>query len=389
MTMKRMLFFYQGRFSYTNTTVQAGLQAQFPGSEIRGININDLLKKRPLVLMANALAAGRQYGWDLVRRKRDLDDSFFGTSYIFEQVRRLALEVHRNWPVDCSFQTQSIFDCSAPGVPHYVYTDHTYESCKEYPIYGRALCTPVRPEWLIDLERGIYEHATCVFTMSHNVSQTLIAAYGLSADKVQCVRAGCNALHEQLKAIPLDLSRYQAKNILFIGKEWERKGGPELVAAFQRVRQVQAEATLTIAGCRPKLSEPGVRVVGLLPLDAVAALYASAAVFCMPSKTEPVGIVFLEAMAAGLPVIALRLGAAPDFVLDGLTGLTLKPDDIPALAEALVKLLSAPELCRKMGQEGRTLVSSNYTWAGTCAALAGRIRGDLGLGETLPGQARE
>jgi glycosyltransferase involved in cell wall biosynthesis len=83
-------------------------------------------------------------------------------------------------------------------------------------------------------------------------------------------------------------------------------------------------------------------------------------------------------MAAGLPVIALRLGAAPDFVIDGETGITVRPDDVAALADAMCRLLDNPEECHRLGGNGRRLVMARYTWDHVCADMACHMRQVVG-----------
>jgi len=80
--------------------------------------------------------------------------------------------------------------------------------------------------------------------------------------------------------------------------------------------------------------------------------YANADVFCLPSVQEGFGIVFLEAMVAGLPVVACRAAAVPEVVLDGQTGLLVPPRDPVALATALGTLLADPERARALGRAG-------------------------------------
>lgn len=175
--IRRVLFFQQGSFSHTNASVLAGLRQQLPHVEIRCVDVHALLKRCGALLFANGLSTCRHYGWDLLRRRRDLYDAFFGTPYLFHSVRNLARQAHRDWPADVSFQTQSMFDCSAPGTPHFVYTDHTYASCRSYPVYGKHIWSPTRPDWLIELERTVYDHAACVFTMGQNAADYLRQFY--------------------------------------------------------------------------------------------------------------------------------------------------------------------------------------------------------------------
>ena len=101
---------------------------------------------------------------------------------------------------------------------------------------------------------------------------------------------------------------------------------------------------------------------GRLEDDELAAVYHGCDVFVMPSRDEGFGIVFLEAMAAGKPVVGARAGATPDVVIDGQTGLLVEYADKEGLARQLISLLSDPELCRRLGCEGRRLVESKYTF---------------------------
>src|SRR5207249_9770161 len=93
--------------------------------------------------------------------------------------------------------------------------------------------------------------------------------------------------------------------------------------------------------------------LGEVQRTALAVEYVSAHCFCLPSVQEGFGIVFLEAMAAGLPVVACRAAAIPEVVLDGVTGVLTPPRDPVALAAALEGLLRDPERARRLGAEGR------------------------------------
>jgi glycosyltransferase involved in cell wall biosynthesis len=84
-------------------------------------------------------------------------------------------------------------------------------------------------------------------------------------------------------------------------------------------------------------------------------------VFCLPSEQEGFGIVFLEAMASGLPVVSTTAAAIPEVVLDGQTGLLVPPRDVPALAEALLRLLGDPALVARLRAGGRQHVR-RFSW---------------------------
>ena len=93
-----------------------------------------------------------------------------------------------------------------------------------------------------------------------------------------------------------------------------------------------------------------------MPFARLLAEYRNAAVFALPSAQEGFGIVFLEAMASSLPVVAARAAAVPEVVADGSTGILVPVNDHAALAEALMKLLQDEQLRRTLGFAGRDRV---------------------------------
>ncbi|GAB4581817.1 MAG: glycosyltransferase family 4 protein [Anaerolineales bacterium] len=112
-----------------------------------------------------------------------------------------------------------------------------------------------------------------------------------------------------------------------------------------------------------------VKFLGFIPDEEVPALYRKATIFVMPSRedlqassVEGFGIVFLEASACGLPVVASNSGGIAEAVREGETGLLVPPDDPSALAQALYHLLTDPGRCRRMGQAGRAWVEREMNW---------------------------
>jgi glycosyltransferase involved in cell wall biosynthesis len=246
----------------------------------------------------------------------------------------------------------------ALGRPYFVYTDHPILANRYFP-GGEERVSHWRD--CLARERRNLEGAGRVFAMSSHATRALLQEYGLPAERVVRVNAGCNSR----PPLTTDPERYDRQRVLFVGVDWERKGGPELLEAFRFVRRELPGARLTIVGCSPRVQEAGVEVVGLVPLERVAEHYARASVFCMPSRREPFGIVYLEAMRAGLPVVSLDLGAAPDFVIENETGHRAPVGDVPGLAARLLALLRDPAKCRRFGEAGRRLVECQYTWERT------------------------
>ena len=130
--------------------------------------------------------------------------------------------------------------------------------------------------------------------------------------------------------------------------------------------------------------EPGVELLGYLPKSDPAAAarlqaaYEAADVFCLPTRFEPFGIVVLEAMFNGLPVVGARSWAMPDMVDEGVTGHVVDRDDVDALADRLLRLLTDPEAARRMGEAGRRRAHERFTWDAVArtmlAQIAGRVR---------------
>jgi glycosyltransferase involved in cell wall biosynthesis len=101
-----------------------------------------------------------------------------------------------------------------------------------------------------------------------------------------------------------------------------------------------------------------VAFLGHVTRDALALEYSRARCFCLPTVQEGFGLVFAEAMAAGLPVVACRAAAVPELVHDGETGLLVPPRTPAALAAALERMLGDDRLRKEMGMAGRARVET-------------------------------
>ncbi len=362
----------------SNAAIVRALAEYFPELQLDAICVSDLIRSRKLLLLANAFWVFIEYGRDIVTRRRKLRDCFYRTTYLFRRTKTLVSERLSEGEYLFSFQHRSLFDGSKDGLPNYVYTDHTHLANLSYPAFDRRDLFSSR--W-IELEANIYRNARLNFTRSSNVSRSIVEDYGCSPNRVVCVYAGTNVgAHFEI-----DEAKYCSKNVLFVGIDWERKGGPELVEAFRRVLEVHPDARLTIVGCSPKVDVPNCDVVGKVSLQSLNDYYEKASVFCLPTRLEPFGVVFLEAFAHALPVVATDIGAIPDFVWDGQTGYLVGTGDIEHLAEVLIRLLQNPEHCRTLGEKGRSLVLERYTWEKVGAEIAKNIRNTLGNSSTRAG----
>ncbi|WP_035805583.1 glycosyltransferase family 4 protein [Kitasatospora mediocidica] len=173
-----------------------------------------------------------------------------------------------------------------------------------------------------------------------------------------------------------------------------RKGQDTLITAMPRILAVEPDTVLLIVGGGPYLADlrrlaeatgvaDSVRFTGSVPWAELPAHYGAGDVFAMPCRTrrggldvEGLGIVYLEASATGLPVVAGDSGGAPDAVLEGRTGYVVPGGAPGAAAERIVRLLGDEGLRRELGAAGRRWVEEAWRWD----LLAGRL-GALLAGE--------
>ena len=106
-----------------------------------------------------------------------------------------------------------------------------------------------------------------------------------------------------------------------------------------------------------------VHLIGHVDDDSVlASAYREARLTVLPSEYEAFGLVLLESLAAGTPVVASRVGGIPEFVEDGRAGLLVPPKSPPALAEAIARVWNDHDLARRLGEYGRDHVVPRYQW---------------------------
>ena len=173
-------------------------------------------------------------------------------------------------------------------------------------------------------------------------------------------------------AEPFEELRDGTINILFVGRFEERKGLIHLLRAYHRLRKRHVDARLLIIGSGPRQREyrrfiglrqiRDVEFLGRVSDDAKARYFASADIFCAPATgQESFGIVLLEAMAAGVPIVASDIHGYKNVVQRGVQGLLVEPRNHRALAAALYRLSSDADLRHRMGEEGRAK-APEYSW---------------------------
>jgi len=244
-----------------------------------------------------------------------------------------------------------------PAKPHFIFEDFTIKMAeREYPQWVKFFTEEEKNKW-IKLETETYQNATMIFTVSDHTRNAIINDYGVEEWKVVTTYNGVN-----IKELPVFEKDYSGKIILFVGIEFERKGGLALINAFKEVKKEIKDVKLVIVGARPHVNIPDVEIKGELNHEMTLQQYKNASIFAMPSICEPFGIAFLEAMAYKTPCIGTTVDAMPEIIEDGKTGFLVPPNDYKQLADKLILLLEDENLMKKMGEEGRKRVEKCFTW---------------------------
>nr|WP_107908545.1 glycogen synthase [Streptomyces chartreusis] len=276
------------------------------------------------------------------------------------------------------------------GIPH-VMTAHSLEPLRPWKAEqlggGYALSS-----WA---ERTAIEAADAVIAVSGAMREDILGCYpALDPGRVHVVHNGIDTTlyrpdhrTDVLTRFGLDADR---PYVLFVGRITRQKGVPHLLRA---IRHIDPAAQVVLCAGAPDTPEidqefrelyqelsrvrEGVHwIPQMLPRPEVIQLLTHAAVFVCPSVYEPLGIVNLEAMACGTPVVASQVGGIPEVVDDGKTGLLVPLDDDfeAGLAHALDSVIGDPEAARRMGEAGRERAVGEFGWDAVARRTAGLYR---------------
>ena len=171
-------------------------------------------------------------------------------------------------------------------------------------------------------------------------------------------------------------------SLLFIGGDWQRKGGPLLLEIFRQIRSDLPEAVLHIVGCEPAeaTGQPGVIVHGFLdksaPKDAdrLEELFRTSAFLVVPSRQEAYGIVFCEACAYGLPPVGTRTGGITSILRDGENGMLLSQESgSEAYAERILSLWDDRAAYLEMCATSRRHFEDRLSWEAWAQGIAAEV----------------
>ncbi len=237
----------------------------------------------------------------------------------------------------------------------------------------RGIDYPLKNRWRYRFAYNVL--ATHVLANSHATKRALLQnAPWLDAERIEVIHNGIaldafvqSARHSFRKEWKIPA---QAPVLGFVGQLDERKGLGVLLSAFELIRQRLPEARLVLAGegplremiesaARERGWEENVVLAGFV--DDVAAVMQAIDVLVLPSYWEGFGIVIIEAMACGRPVITTNLSSMPEIVEDGRTGYLIPPGEAQALAEHALTLLQDRALRERMGTAGRERAAQHFS----------------------------
>lgn len=211
----------------------------------------------------------------------------------------------------------------------------------------------------------------------------ILKSVGKRVELIQ-ISPGISVEHFKPGAKPVELlAKYKIADrptLLCVGRLVHRKGQDQLIKAMSLIKNQIPDAQLLIVGSGPREAhlrkliakhdlEKDVQLLGRITYDQLPKHFLLGDVFVSPSRSrlaglevEGLGIVYLEASACGLPVIAGDSGGAPDAVQVNKTGLVVDGTDVAEIAQACVALLSNPKLSKELGAKGRIWAVENWNW---------------------------
>jgi len=223
--------------------------------------------------------------------------------------------------------------------------------------------SPAYVQWQRRVIPRIARRATLVLTVSEFARAELIEFLGVPGERIRVVPGGVDArFHPEVDAEPLRRRLgLERPYVLAVGDRGPRKNLAALRPAVPLLRKQGIELVVAGGGRAHQLGAPleGARDVGYVADEDLPALYAGARAFALPSLHEGFGLTALEAMAAGVPVVASSRGALPEVVLGA--GLLVDPDDWGLFAAAVVSAATDEGERLRLHEAGRR-VAARYTW---------------------------
>ena len=294
---------------------------------------------------------------------------------------RAAIAEHRPEAV-LSIASMCVAELGAPSVPTYLFSDAPYAAFQQ--AYRGTIDRPLRMVQYEAQEAECARHLDGLCFSSGWAVAEALRLYGAVSRNgqplpVHVTEMGSNwvptltreQLFERVDQRPAD-----RLDLLFLGRDWERKGGPLAVEVTRLLNEQGTPTTLHIVGCRPAVSAPYVHIHGPLyrtdPTQSaqLSELFLNSHFLLTPTSAECFGLAFGEAQAFALPPISRAVQALPAVVLDGQTGILLPIEaEAPSYVARILALRAAPAAYRAMAVAARTRFETLLNWDAMAATL--------------------
>jgi glycosyltransferase involved in cell wall biosynthesis len=291
------------------------------------------------------------------------------------------------------------------GVPcvatvHHLHLAEALSMLRHESSAPQKIAQMLKASTLTAFEGRLVRQCMAVIAVSGFTAETVRRLLSVPPEAVRIVRNGIDASEFERGDPALFREKFPVlgdKTILYVGRLERSKGLHYLMPAFARVLSRVPDATLAVVGrgsgeylrelmlgARSAGVSDRVVFTGRIPQDLLPHAYAASALVALPSLMEGFGISALEAMASRRPCVATRVGAIPEIVKHGETGLLVKPADSDDLGDAMAALLSDPSLGKAMGKKGLELVKREFSLERMTTETSDVYREVLGATATRP-----
>ena len=227
--------------------------------------------------------------------------------------------------------------------------------------------------------RFIVRNSDAITVNSSYMKWQLLSVVPDSSDKIKIIPMGVDPVKYHHEEICDKKQRFGTQNIILsVGRLIDWKGTIHLIDAMPAILQHFPDALLLIIGSGPEKQhllhrthqlslDNSVKFLGMVSDVELQAYYHVADVFVLPSinksgKTEGLGVVLLEAMASGCPVVGSRVGGIPDIITDGENGFLVPEQDPGALADRIIRIISDTNLKETFRKNGYLRIRESFTW---------------------------
>jgi glycosyltransferase involved in cell wall biosynthesis len=255
-------------------------------------------------------------------------------------------------------------------LPIVYYSDATWQNVIDYYRVYSNLHSMVRRSGE-EIERRAISRSRLLLYPSHWAADSAIRDYGADPQRVRVDFLGANLLDPPTRASVSDRSLGATLRLLLIGVDWWIKGGDVALRVLTGLLDRGVDAELTVVGCTAPdgVAHPRLRVIPFLnkgideERQRFESLLHEADFFILPSRFEAAGLVFCEASAYGLPILAARTGGIPSLVAEGRNGFTIAHDDEPeGYIETILRLRADPEEYRRLCATTREEYDNRLNW---------------------------